>query len=204
MASVQQHDPVARVKWHDETGRALYESFATKKDAERAARKVEARTLLDGAAPAVASDDTLTLAKWWDRWEPGRQWRDSSRSMHGVHWRKYLRPVFGRMPLDKITSADVRRFDRKLEDRGLSPAYIGGIHSTLSMILQGAVEDELLTRNPARGARLRRPPTEPPVALDPDTLARFFAAVDETTPALSTFARGSSARPGSGAAKPPG
>ena len=36
---------------------------------------------------------------------------------------------------------------------------------------------------------LRRPPTDPPVALDPATLTAFFAAVDETTPAFHVFAR---------------
>jgi hypothetical protein len=71
MASVQKHKDRYRVKWHS-GGRALYENFATKAEAENAARKIEGRTMLDGKAPEAVGPDTLTLARWWDRWEPGR------------------------------------------------------------------------------------------------------------------------------------
>ncbi len=138
----------------------------------------------------MASDpDALTLARWWDRWEPGRQWRPSTRATHASHWRNYLSPVFGWVPLGQITTADVRRWHRKLEARGLAPTTVSGVHRTLSMVLQGAVEDELINRNPASAARLKRPTKTPPVALDPKMLAALLAAIDATTPALSTYAR---------------
>jgi integrase len=177
------------VKWRDEAGRALYESFSTKAEAEAAARAIDARTVLDGRPPLTVAPDALTLARWWDRWEPGRQWRPSTRSTHEVHWNRYIKPVFGKVPIEQITTADVRKWHRKLEQRGLAPRTVAAVHRTLSMALQGAVEDELLTRNPARAARLKRPTKTPPVALSPAELAAFLAAVDETTPALSAYAR---------------
>jgi integrase len=189
MASVHQHRNRWRVKWRDETGRQLVESYATKAEAERAARNVEARTVLDGRPPTVPDGDTLTLARWWDRWEPGRAWRASTRLSQQAHWRRYIAPVFGRMPIDQITTADVRRWHRRLEARGLAPTTIAGHHRTLSMALQGAVEDELITRNPARAARIRRPTKTPPVALDPPTVTMLLAAIDTTAPGLSTYAR---------------
>ena len=50
----------------------MYESFPTKAAAESFARKVEARTVLDGRAPDVVHPDALTVAKWWARWAGSR------------------------------------------------------------------------------------------------------------------------------------
>ena len=145
--------------------------------------------MLDGAPPVAGDPDALTVARWWAIWEPGRQWADSTRVTHTGHYRRYIEPVFGRVALTAITTADVRRWHRKLEARGLAPRTIGAVHRTFVMLLAGAVEDELLTRNPAVAAKLRGVRADAPVALDATTTARFLAAVDVTSPELSTFAR---------------
>jgi integrase len=189
MASVHQHRNRWRVKWRDTNGRQLVESFATEAEAHAQARRVEARTVLDGVAPVAADPDALTVAKWWSIWEPGRQWADSTRATHRGHYRRYIEPVFGRVALTAITTADVRRWHRKLEQKGLAPRTIGAVHRTFVMLLAGAVEDELLTRNPATAAKLRQPRPTAPIALDAATTARFLAAVDATSPELSRFAR---------------
>jgi integrase len=184
MASVQRHKSRYRVKWHVD-GRAVYQSFATKSAAEDFARKVEARTVLDGRAPDIVDPNALTVARWWERWAPGRPWRPSTRESRTGHYRRYIKPVFGNVPLDVITTADVNRFHRTLERRGLAPLTVSSVHRTLSMLLQAAVDDELLARNPARTARLPRPPKTPPVALDAPTTAVFLDALD---PQLRIFA----------------
>src|SRR5688572_668928 len=146
MASVRRWRNRWQVKWRDESGRSLYESYATKAEAVEAARRIDARTMLDGRPPAAATPSQLTLARWWERWEPGRQWAASTRSTHATHWNRYVGPVFGRVPLEQITTADVRRWHRRLEAKGLAPRTVSAIHRTLSMALQGAVEDELIGR----------------------------------------------------------
>lgn len=189
MASVRQHGNRWRVRWRNDTGRQVYESFPTEAEAWEHARKVEARTVLDGRAPDAVDPDELTLARWWDRWEAGRDWRQSTRETHAVHWRRYIKPVFGHMALRRITTADVRQFHRKLEARKLAPRTVAAIHRTLSMVLQGAVEDELIARNPARTAKLRRPVTHAPVALDQKTVDELLAAIATTAPDLAVFGR---------------
>ena len=189
MASVQQHRNRWRVKWHDETGRALYESFPTKKEADDAARRIEARALLDGKPPVTYDDTALTLAKWWERWEPGQDWKPLTRTSHASHWRRYIKPVFGPMPLEQITSADIRRWHAKLRERELAPRTIGVIHNTLSAVLQGAVADGLIVRNAARDARLKKRPAVPPVALDPETLRNMLDAIAVVNPDADVFAR---------------
>jgi integrase len=188
MPSIQLHRNRWRVKWHLD-GRAVYESFATKAEADDAARRIEARTVLDGRPPDTTDQNTVTFARWWARWEPGRPWRESSRKVHASHYRNYLEPVFGRVALTEITTADVNRLHRVLERRGLAPATVAAVHTTFSSALQGAVDDGLLTRNPARYARLRRARKPEAVVLDAATVAALLDAVEQTTPALHTFAR---------------
>ena len=55
--------------------------------------------------------------------------------------------------------------------------------------LEGALEDELIGRNPAKAAKLRSPVKTPPVALDSKTTVMMLDAIAVTTPALATFAR---------------
>lgn len=188
MASVHQHRNRWRVKWRDSTGRQLVESFDTEKAARDAARRIEAQTVIDGKAPIVTDPEALTLTKWWDRWEPGNAWRASTRSTHGTHWTKWIQPVFGRMPLDNITTADVRQFHRHLEARGLAPRTVGSIHRTLSMALEAAVADGFLGRNPARTAKLPRKAKTAPVALDAATTRRMLDAIAATAPGLAVYA----------------
>jgi integrase len=188
MASIHQHGDRWRVHWRVD-GRQVRESFDTEAEARAAAKKIEARTVLDGVAPDVVDDSVLTLAKWWARWEPGRAWRTSTRETHRVHWQRHIEPVFGRVPIEAITTADVRKFHRALEARKLAPKTVASVHRTLSMALQGAVEDQLLTRNPARDAKLPRTPKYAPVALDVDTTNRLLDAVAEVAPKLDVYAR---------------
>ena len=119
----------------------------------------------------------------------GREWARSTRQCQQSRWKTYINPVFGRVPIDRITTADIRKWHRKLEARGLAPRYIVAIHLCLSAVLQGAVEDELIVRNPGPAAKLRRTPKTLPVALDRDETAAFIDAVAATTPRLAPYAR---------------
>jgi integrase len=188
MASVQRHKSKWRVKWRID-GRAVYESFATEKQARAAAARIEARELLDERPPPASEPAALTLGRWWDLWNPGKQWRASSRIKHESNYRLYIGPVFGKVALTAITGADIRRWHRKLEGRKLAPRTIASIHRTLAGCLQGAVEDELLHRNPARAARLAHTSRTPPVALSADDLDALYDALEQTTPSLVGFAR---------------
>jgi integrase len=189
MASVSQHRNRWRVRWRDEYGRQIVESFATKAEAEKAAKVIEARAVVDGRPPTVFDENALTLAKWWARWEPGQQWRATTRKTHASHWARWVRPVFGSVPVDQITAADIRRWRTKLESRGLSPRYIAACHRTLAQVLQGAVADALIVRNPASNARVRQAALTAPVALDRDQLAAMLDAVARTTPRLEVYGR---------------
>lgn len=190
MASIQAHRGKFRCKWYDAEGRQRYKSFSTRPEAEAFKARVEATVVLSGAAPAVLDDDVLTLARWWDKWEPGRKWRDSSRNSANTHWRRWIKPTFGHMPVAAITTADINRWHRTLERCGLSPYYIAQINGTMRALLQGAMVDRLIDRNPVSDApSLSRKPQSLPVAFSPSLTAAVIVAVEETTMHLGGFAR---------------
>jgi integrase len=189
VASVQKHKNRWRTKWYDEQGKARYESFPTEREARDAAKKIEARAVLDGKAPAASDPGTLTVGRWWQTWSAGKQWSAGSRTKNEMNYRLYVAPVFARVALTAVTSADVRRWHRTLERKGLAPRSIVNAHATFAALLQGAVEDELVPRNAARGARLSRPARREPCALTTDQLEALFDAFAAAAPEAEAFAR---------------
>ena len=69
--------------------------------------------------------------------------------------KKHLIPAFGDMDVSAITIDDVQRFMNSKSD--MSRKSIHEMVMVLGMILECAVEDGLLPRNPARSKRLRNP-----------------------------------------------
>ncbi len=67
--------------------------------------------------------------------------------------KRYLAPAFGARPLDAITRADIKQLAFALRQQGLKPKTVRKVVGTLSTILNEAVDDGLLTSNPALGLR---------------------------------------------------
>lgn len=93
------------------------------------------------------------LARWLVDVKPrlrAATWREYSR-----HVRAYWSPVFGTVPLTKLTPAHVERALAKLLDRGLSPVTVRGARTTLRRAIADAQRNGMLNRNVAA---LSRPP----------------------------------------------
>jgi len=69
----------------------------------------------------------------------------------------HILPVWGGWQIGKITASDVNGWIATLVADGLRPGSVRQTHRVLSLILDSAVQDGRLGRNPARGARLPRP-----------------------------------------------
>jgi integrase len=164
------------------------QSFPTRREAEAFARQVEARTVIDGKPPEV-DPDALTLAQWWNRWEPGRSWSEGSRRQHTSRWSRWIKPVFGHVAIDAIRVVDVERFRATMEGEGLAPLSVRGVLATFGQLLQGAVDSEVIARNPVRLVKAQGGVASTPVALDAPTTAALLDAIAEIKPELETFAR---------------
>jgi integrase len=162
-----------RVRWHDEDGqrRTAGQTFATKADARRFLATVEADKLRGTyRAPRVVTD---TLGDYGTRWIEDRpRLKASTRHQYEVDFRLHIEPTLGSKVLDQIEPDDIRRWYSRLSD-GLraslaesgrnGSATVARSYRLLRAILQTAVDDDILTRNPCRipGAGDARSPERP-------------------------------------------
>lgn len=162
-----------RVRWRDDDGqrRTASQTFATKADARRFLATVEADKLRGTyRAPRVVTD---TLGEYGPRWIHDRpRLKASTRHQYEVDFRRHIDPILGAMVLDQIAPEDVRRWYSELSERLRSSLADTGrdgsptvarAYRLLRAILQTAVDDDVLARNPCRipGAGDARSPERP-------------------------------------------
>ncbi|MBD0356915.1 MAG: site-specific integrase, partial [Rubrobacter sp.] len=95
--------------------------------------------------------------------------------------RNHLLPFFGRLRLRDLTPAHVRSFKARKLEEGLNPNTVGVVQSVLSAALNQAVDDGLISANPA--ARVKKAATRgesPMRALSNEEASRLIAAAEGT------------------------
>ncbi len=99
--------------------------------------------------------------QWWLRNE--KQLRPSTQTDYRWRLEKHLLPYFAAMPLDRISFDSVERYIavKLAEEKPLSARSINMQLTLLAAILEGAVERELISRNPAKGKNRRAREHEP-------------------------------------------
>lgn len=149
-----------RVRWRDEGGRRVTapHTFATKSDARRYLSTVEADRIRGtlGARRQVVDD----LSSYGSAWIEGRPHiKDSTRHQYEIDFRRHIEPSLGNLRLSEIDAETVRRWhadqSRRLQSElaksGRSgAATVARAYRLLRSILQTAVDDEVLSRNPCR------------------------------------------------------
>jgi integrase len=139
----------------DAEGRQRSRSFARKPDAERFLTLVQADLLRGSYVDPGRSRPALSV--YADLWLSSLSVRPSTRRTYGSHLRTWILPVLGARTLASITPADVWALVRQLTEQ-LAPSTAHHVHGLLSSILQAAVEDGYLARNPAARTAPRRGP----------------------------------------------
>lgn len=99
--------------------------------------------------------------QWWIRNE--KQLRPSTRVDYRWRLENHLLPYFASTPLDRITFDLVERYiaAKLAEDKPLSARSINMTLTLMAAILEGAVDRELISRNPAKGKSRRAREREP-------------------------------------------
>ena len=132
------------------TGRRTQPSgggFATRQEAQAAL--VAALAAVASGAHVKQSRETFAgyAAYWLDTVVPGTV-RGRSRRGYEITLRLHLIPALGRLPLQAIRPADVRRLYRELEASGLAPQTIRHVHARLAQIFRCAVKERILAGSP--------------------------------------------------------
>ena len=114
----------------------------------------------------------MPFGEWLDYWyetycKPNA--RPATQRTYEGDIRLYLHPRLGSIPLNKVTTSDIQqmctwmmteaRVDQKNGDSGLSDSQVINCYSLCDRVLEKAMAEKLIVRNPAKGCKL--PPNRP-------------------------------------------
>jgi len=113
-------------------------------------------------APAIASknncaNNTPLLGRYivnFNRIYKSKQESLTKASRKGIT-DNHIIPKWGEVPLDKIKTSDLQLWFNELEDKGYSHETLLKIKNNMSPVLDAAVEDGYITRNPFKSSRLK-------------------------------------------------
>jgi len=144
-----------RARHRDASGCEHARHFARKLDAERWLASVEvAKARGEWLDPAAGK---VQLGEWAEQWLSGQvQLKPSTYARYGLILRKQVLPTWSRVPLSAVTYSDVSAWVKTLSSSHLSASSVRHAHRVLSLILDHAVKDGRISKNPAKGVRLPR------------------------------------------------
>lgn len=180
MAHIEKRGPGRwRARYRAPDGRERSRTFERRSDAER--------WLKTSGADLVRGDWTdpqlgrMRFAEWVDRWEAGLvELRPTTKVLNVGVARNYLVPRFGDWPLSRITPTDVKAMlGEELAEGRLSTSAVRRHVLVLRTILEAAVADGRIGRNPAKGVRLPPEDSRPMRFLEPGEVLRLADAIGE-------------------------
>ena len=153
-------------------------TFRSYDDAKAFRKKVEADELAGLVVNPKGGDRLFGAyaADWIERrFVKGRPLTPATRQGYRALLRRHLGPAFGGMKLRQITPERIRRWQTELSER--SPDQAAKAYRVLRAIMNTAVSDELIGRNPCtiRGAGIERTRERP--LLDTETVLALTEAI---------------------------
>lgn len=104
-----------------------------------------------------------TVVEVWERWGEGRRLEKASRDRDASHYRTYVGPRWGKVPVGSILKPDIDVWVTELLNRGVGAASIQAALGVLRAVLQLAVDARLtrfnvamMVKGPTRDAHLDR------------------------------------------------
>ncbi|WP_051940735.1 tyrosine-type recombinase/integrase [Phaeacidiphilus oryzae] len=148
-------------------------TYPSKTDAEAALSVIEADILRGQWTDPEAGK--VTLAEFAGPWLKERNLAASSRDRNEVAIRLHLVPKLGDLALNQISTPRVRRWRAELLDSGVGEPTVVRAYQVLRAIMNTAVDDGLIQRNPCRikGAGVTKTPERPTL-----TVAEVFKVAD--------------------------
>ncbi|MFF3610752.1 tyrosine-type recombinase/integrase [Streptomyces sp. NPDC002580] len=137
----------ARYRGPDGLMRTADATFATQTDADRWLVKQEAK-ILDG--DWKDPDVKIAFGDFAASWFKDRDYAATTRERNAGVLNRHILPTFRAVPLQEITTPQVRRWRTDLLDAGVGPATVSKAYQVLRAILNTAVDDGLIERNPCR------------------------------------------------------
>jgi integrase len=122
------------------------------------------------------------LAMVWARFEPSRRLEMASRKRDQSHWKVWVEPRWGKVPIGSILKPDVQTWINQLEDDGVGGWTIIAALNVLKAALELAVDAGWMPHNPARRVKPPIPPAHVDRVLTGGEEAAVLARLDELFP----------------------
>jgi len=174
-------------KWYvmiDYHGRRKSKCIGTREAAEKVKREIEARLALGDLRFLRAGEkpELPTFQEYSERWTKRYaevECKYSTVYGYKLLLKRHLIPEFGQVAVDRITREQVKQFAARLASTGLSRSSGRRTIALLSEILNAALDDRIVERNPVvRILRSRKDAEEKfqPTPLTPDEQGRLLEA----------------------------
>ncbi len=144
--------------------RARYRDAAGREHARHFGRKVDAQRWLDGVTAAVETGTYVNpragrvpLGEWASRWLQGQaQLKPTTRARYRGILDGHVLPQWADRQLTTLSHAEIQSWVAGQVSAGFAPATVRKHFRVLSLVLDLAVRDGRLARNPATGVNLPR------------------------------------------------
>ncbi|UVS76330.1 tyrosine-type recombinase/integrase [Actinokineospora sp. UTMC 2448] len=121
----------------------------------------------------------IKLAEFGSRWIAERRLEETTRERYEIAFRVHVVPYLGDVELAKLKEGRVRTWRKTLEDEGVGKASTAKAYRVLRAILNTAVDDRLIRRNPCR---IPKAGDDGSAERDAPTLDEVFALADAVPP----------------------
>ena len=99
----------------------------------------------------IVSPKSITLNEFFDLHMQIRTFADATRENYLYMWNHFLRDDLGKRPVTQIRKSDILRFYAKHKENGMANGTIHIFQKLLSPSFQLAVDDHIISENPADG-----------------------------------------------------
>ncbi len=176
------------------TGKAIYKNVLGKTQAEvkeKLKKAIEETKGLD-----ITKAESYTVGQWMDVWfeyYAKIKVRVSSHKTYEGYIKNHIKPNIGTIPLTKLTTLDVQMMYQKLltggrvdrlesqnQPKGLSAKTVRNLNQIISSAMKLAMEQKLISHNPADGCALPRVEHREMKTLPAEQLAAFLNEAKKT------------------------
>ncbi len=109
--------------------------------------------------------------------------KQSTQNDYRISYEKHIKPYLGKKRLDSIKPSDIALWQNKILE-SVSPRRLKAIRAVLSTIIQDAMRDELIVRNPLPLVKL---PRANKVEIEPFSISEIFTILDKAKEQYRNF-----------------
>ena len=164
-----------KVRYRDPDRVERARTFDKRADAERFASSIETDILrgdyVDPRAGKVALED------WAKKWTAGLTVKPKTKATYESLLRSRILPVFGNRRLSQLRRSDIQEWVASMLEKPLSPSRVRQALIVLRLMLDAAVDDRLIARNPADRIKLPKIEHKEAEYFDPVVADQIIAAV---------------------------